>query len=147
MGGQLANLSPFGSTEIFVSDHVILSEGVREAVSFFDTRLASLARPAIEYDVDEEDDRPWTSRFYEVLRNPTASATRKTKRSKRIRPPSWLFGTLLHMVKGISLVGIAAAFHGYIGASLLAHVECCSSLTSLTPARRSRSHLLPLPHR
>lgn len=96
-----------------------MSEGVREAVSFFDSRLASLARPqdSIEYD-DSSSDEPWTSRFYDILRNP-GGARRKARKVKPIaRPPSWVLSALMHFAKGISLIGIVASFQAYAGESL-----------------------------
>lgn len=155
----------FWSADIFVSDHIILSEGVRDAVTFFDTRLTQLAAPTPSAIANGDEDLDESvGLFFQIsaiVNDPLilfdlAGYEEKERQKRRAQKgrsgrkgqrrailPRWLLGTLLHFSKGLSLIGIVSVFHGYLGEllKLLAAAERCAD--GLIPG----SHLLPLAHR
>ncbi|ORY80297.1 hypothetical protein BCR35DRAFT_304498 [Leucosporidium creatinivorum] len=127
--------------DIFVSDHIILSEGVRDAVTFFDTRLTELAAPTASAIANGDDDLDDSDGIfsqlsaivqdplilfdlagYEEKQRQKRRAQGKRKAKRRAILPRWLLGTLLHFSKGLSLIGIVSVFHGYLATSFLSPI-------------------------
>ncbi|KAM0793701.1 hypothetical protein ACM66B_001126 [Microbotryomycetes sp. NB124-2] len=96
--------------DIFVSDHVILSEGVKDAVDLLGKQLenSKWVNPAV---VDAQSRRRQLRAGPGNL-NPTRSALQR-------KPPSWLFGLLVHFSKGFALVGLLSAFQSYVAATFI----------------------------
>ncbi|KAK4052924.1 hypothetical protein OIO90_004200 [Microbotryomycetes sp. JL221] len=101
--------------DLFVSDHVILSEGVREAVDLLGKQLerSKYVNPVVAEAQNAGRHQPVTrQRTRPITSKPLATTTAP-------KPPRWLLGTLLHFTKGLSLIGILSMFQTYVATTFV----------------------------
>ncbi|KAK4050446.1 hypothetical protein OIV83_003516 [Microbotryomycetes sp. JL201] len=94
--------------DIFISDHVILSEGVKDAVDLLGKQLehSKWVNPAV---AEAQARRRLLRAGASIVSPPTT----------QWRPPTWLYSQLLHFTKGFALVGLIAAFQTYVAATFV----------------------------
>lgn len=115
----------FHLSEFFVSDHVILGEGLREVVDVIGKRVetaswasAPVDQKALEADKDLEDGvRGWFD-FLKPSVTDSKTGRQKKKNGKAVRRRDKLIGLVMHFTKGLSLVGILSVFQTYIATAL-----------------------------
>ncbi|GAA6006456.1 hypothetical protein JCM10207_004940 [Rhodosporidiobolus poonsookiae] len=107
-------------SELFVADHVLLGEGIRDAVSFVGHQLeesswvnaGDIAQAqsvkAVETDEDEE---PSAYRFV----NPTAGKKKKQPPAQ----PSLVVRAIMHFTKGSAMLGLLSVFYTYVAATFV----------------------------
>ncbi|SCV68644.1 BQ2448_765 [Microbotryum intermedium] len=97
--------------DLWISDHVILGEGVREAVDFFGTKIETTqwAKEVLRTPLDHDGQAPPLKEIVGVLSGSVG------KERYRI----WFVQAVLHFFKGLSLVGLLSSFHSFIATSFL----------------------------
>ncbi|KAI5476868.1 ORMDL family protein [Pseudohyphozyma bogoriensis] len=88
-----------GFGDIFVSDYVIMGEGVREAVDFFGSTVDKASWSALKAAPANEEEEDGSS--YRYFRSMPKKAQKEVK-------PTWARRTVEHFIKGLSLVGITS---------------------------------------
>ncbi|TNY20268.1 hypothetical protein DMC30DRAFT_263120 [Rhodotorula diobovata] len=108
------SLAPSLLNDLFIPDHILAGEGIREAVSFVEHRLEQsrwVAGRDLALERAAQDDSS-SYRFF----NP--SAARKAKGGPPQKPP-FVLTALLHAVKGSALLGIMSTFYAYAAATFM----------------------------
>lgn len=92
--------------DLFVSDYVIVGEGVREAAEFFGARVekSTWGSALIAPEANEED----SGGFWSL---------RRDARGKKSKKRTLLARTIMHCIKGLSLVGIGSSFQFFVSKS------------------------------
>lgn len=107
-------LTAISAADLFIPDHILAGEGIREAVSFVEHRLEQsrwVAGRDLALERAAQDDSS-SYRFF----NP--SAARKAKGGPPQKPP-FVLTALLHAVKGSALLGIMSTFYAYAAATFM----------------------------
>ncbi|KAL8286760.1 hypothetical protein RQP46_004288 [Phenoliferia psychrophenolica] len=122
--------SPF--EDIFVSDYVIVGEGLREAADFFGKTVDKTGWKAVAAPSDDDDDLDaGESSWFRRL-----SSSGKSRKEKR-KPPL-VRRVLEHFIKGFSLVGIGAFFQTFLATALVGPFGLRHSLfRAVRPNRRN----------
>ncbi|GAA5859571.1 hypothetical protein JCM8547_006146 [Rhodosporidiobolus lusitaniae] len=105
--------------EFFTPDHILLGEGVREAVNFVGHQLEGISGLTAESDKllagDDEDDPESTAYRYS---NPS-TRSRSRKKAAPLDDAPFLLRAIMHFVKGSSLIGILSVFYTWVAASFI----------------------------
>ncbi|GAA5848697.1 hypothetical protein JCM5353_000252 [Sporobolomyces roseus] len=101
--------------DFFVADHVLLGEGVRESLAFVthqleDSRWSGAREIAQQAHLQDQDDSIY--RFFRL------GGGGGTKQPTLADPGLWA-RAVLHMTKGISLLGLLSVFYTYIAATFV----------------------------
>ncbi|GAA5898641.1 hypothetical protein JCM6882_000886 [Rhodosporidiobolus microsporus] len=115
-------------SDLFVADHVLLGEGVREAALFVGHQLeeskwvAGHLRKnddATELVREEDDDGKADTSFYHYV-NPAASkGSRKSKAASAPSGAPFLVQATMHLAKGSALMGLLSVFYTYVAATFV----------------------------
>ncbi|GJN91456.1 hypothetical protein Rhopal_004479-T1 [Rhodotorula paludigena] len=108
---------------LFVSDHILVGEGIREAVHFVEHQLEE-SRWAAGRDYtlhkavhDRADDGESSTSYRRVN---TAAAERARQKTGQAPPkPSFVVRAIMHATKGSALLGIVSVFYTYIAATFV----------------------------
>lgn len=137
--------SHLGCPDWFVSDHILVGEGIREAVAFVshqleESPLAAGRHFAMDRVLQESDDSSTAYRFIKPF------VERGGRAAVQNAPPPFWVRAILHLTKGSALVGIVSVFYSFVGESRLpefsARAKVAASLTAQVLQRRPLSRRL-----
>ncbi|SGY32914.1 BQ5605_C002g01421 [Microbotryum silenes-dioicae] len=99
--------------DLWISDHVILGEGVKEAIDFFGNKIETTkwAKEVLRKPLDHDGQAP-------PLREIGILSGADGKEAYRV----WFVHAILHFFKGLSLVGLLSSFHTFIATSFISPV-------------------------
>ncbi|GAA6031880.1 hypothetical protein JCM8097_003316 [Rhodosporidiobolus ruineniae] len=109
--------------ELFVADHILLGEGVREAVEFVNHQLedsrwvAGTTSSKESDDLVPEQDEDGELTIYHYA-NPSRAKRYHRVSAKPVLPP-FLLRAVMHSVKGVSLIGVLSSFYAYAAATFM----------------------------
>lgn len=105
--------------ELFVADHILLGEGVRETVSFVSQQLEGsrfiTGSSKSEEDLKKDEEESLGTTFYRYV-NPSS---KRARRKDAPQDAPLLLRAIMHFVKGSSLIGILSVFYTYVAATFV----------------------------